>query len=152
MKVNNQMKKWANKILLIEDRPKSIAGGFALGSFVGLMPIPGFQLIVSIGIASMLKINRKAAGVAVFNTNLITGTFIFALNFWIGKSLLGISSEFDMPEKISFSFISQILNAGSDVFLSMLLGGLLTGIITAATSYYLINWLLEKRNYKYENN
>jgi uncharacterized protein (DUF2062 family) len=150
MKIKVSFKNWVNKLLLIEDHPRSIAGGFAIGSFIGFMPIPGFQLIVSIGIASILKINRKAACLAVFNTNILTGAFIFALNFWIGKTLLGISTDFIMPEKISIHFLWQVLGAGPEVFISMVFGGILTGIITASSCYYLIQWILSKNNKKNE--
>lgn len=72
-------------VFKIEDSPTVIAKGFALGSFIGMIPIPGFQIFVAYFTAKLMKVNKKAACVAVFNTNLFTGVFIFGFNYWLGK-------------------------------------------------------------------
>ncbi|MDO8897592.1 MAG: DUF2062 domain-containing protein [Bacteroidales bacterium] len=108
------------KIFTIHDEPKLVAKGFALGSFIGMLPIPGFQMMVSLSFATVLKLNKKAACIAVFNTNLATGAFIFSFNYWLGKQLLGVNPSFVIGDKVDFQFISIILKAGSDVFLALL--------------------------------
>lgn len=139
-------------IFKIEDSPEVIAKGFALGSFIGMMPIPGFQMFVSLAIASSIKVNKRAACVGVFNTNLFTGVFIFAFNYWLGKTILGITSTFVFPEKISIHFIATIFNAGTDVMLSLLVGGIFTGIVFALISYYIVKYLIcLKRKKQYLN-
>jgi uncharacterized protein len=135
-----------SKLVSINDKPDRIARGFALGSFVGMMPIPGFQLIVSLFMATILKINSKAACLGVFNTNVFTGAFVFMFNFWIGQKILGISPEFTFPEKIGISFLKTILAAGSDVFLCMLTGGIIIGTLSAIIGYYIIRRLLARLN------
>jgi uncharacterized protein len=119
----------------IKDEPKVIAKGFALGSFIGMLPIPGFQVMVSLAIASLLKVNKKAACLAVFNTNLATGAFVFSFNYWLGKQILGVNPSFIIGDRINIRFISLILKAGTDVFLSLVVGGVLTGIVSAAIVY-----------------
>lgn len=125
-------------IFTIQDEPKVVAKGFAMGSFIGMMPIPGFQMIVSLGIATLFKLNKKAACIAVFNTNLATGAFIFSFNYWLGKQFLGVSPSFIIGDKVDFQFISIIFKAGSDVFLSLLVGGIFTGLVTAIVVYFLL--------------
>lgn len=132
-------------VFLLKDNPECIARGFALGSFIGMMPIPGFQMILSLGIASLLKVNRRAACMAVFNTNIFTGVFFFSFNFWLGKKILGISTGFQMPDKISLDFISQILSAGFEVFISIAVGGFVTGIGISFLSYQLVKNIYKKR-------
>lgn len=132
-------------IFRLEDTPKRIAKGFALGSFIGMLPIPGLQLLVAAGLSTILKINRKAACVAVFNTNVATGAFVFAFNYWLGKELLGISPSFSMPDKIGIDFISTILEAGSEVFFAMVLGGVITGVIAAGAAYYIVKAIFTYR-------
>jgi uncharacterized protein (DUF2062 family) len=132
-------------IFTIEDDPKSVAKGFALGSFIGMLPIPGFQMMVSLGIATLCKLNKKAACIAVFNTNLATGAFVFSFNYWLGKTLLGVNPSFTVGDKIDFQFVSILFNAGSDVFLSMLAGGILTGLLTAAVVYQVLLKILVGR-------
>jgi uncharacterized protein len=48
-------------LFILKDEPKGIAKGFALGSFIGMLPIPGFQIFVSLGLATLLKLNKRAA-------------------------------------------------------------------------------------------
>ncbi|WP_459210368.1 DUF2062 domain-containing protein [Aquimarina rhabdastrellae] len=126
------------KLFTINDTPELVAKGFAMGSFIGMIPIPGFQVFVAYFLASVFKINKSAACIAVFNTNLLTGPFIFAFNYWLGKTILGISSSFVIPQKIELSFITTIISSGADVYLSLIVGGLITGIFTALISYPLI--------------
>lgn len=132
----------------LKDTPESVAQGFALGSFIGMMPIPGFQMMVALAFASVLKVNRKSACFAVFNTNVATGLFVFAFNFWLGKRILGLNTEFSMPEKLGFGFISTVLNSGFDVFISLTLGGCITGVVAAAISYWIVKRILIKRSMK----
>lgn len=134
-----------HKIFSLEGSPEKLAKGFALGSFIGMMPIPGIQVFVALGAASVLKVNKKAACLAVFNTNIVTGIFIFAFNYWLGKLLLGIESDFVFPDKIDYTFIGVIASAGKDVILSMLIGGIITGILSAVLAYYAILYYYNRK-------
>ncbi|BDD02902.1 DUF2062 domain-containing protein [Aureibacter tunicatorum] len=132
------MKKQIRKIFSIEAAPESIARGFAIGSFVGMLPIPGFQMLVAMAIAAILKINKKAACLAVFNTNVFTGSFVFAFNFWLGKKILGYKLDYELPETLNLEYIKSIFMAGNKVFFSMMVGGLITGVFASALAYWLI--------------
>jgi uncharacterized protein (DUF2062 family) len=131
-------------IFKINDQPQIIAKGFALGSFIGMLPIPGLQIFVAFGISRLIKVNSKAACVAVFNTNIFTGAFIFAFNFWLGKEILGINTSFQIPDKISLTFIQNIMSAGYEVFISLLFGGIITGILIAILTYHIMYYLIKK--------
>ncbi|MFB6340627.1 DUF2062 domain-containing protein [Saccharicrinis sp. FJH62] len=141
------MRKTLRKILSINGEPKTIARGFALGSFIGMLPIPGFQMLVSLAIAAVIKVNKKAACIGVFNTNVATGAFVFAFNYWLGKSILNLSPHFVMPEKIGFSFIFTVLESGKDVFLCMLTGGIITGLIALFSVYYITMYYFKVKQY-----
>lgn len=144
----NKLKRGFKNLISLSDHPERLARGFALGSFIGMMPIPGFQMIVSLSIATVINVNKKAAVAGVFNTNMATGLFIFAFNFWLGKTLLGIESSFVLPDKINLGFVQSIVNAGSEVYLSLIFGGTITGIISAVFSYWLVKTLLRKKQLK----
>lgn len=133
------------RIFQLEGEPRYIASGFALGSFIGMMPIPGFQVLVSLLIASITKVHKTAAVIGVFNTNLATGALFFAFNYWLGKQLLGINPDFILPSSIDIHFFSTLLSAGKEVFLSMLVGGLITGIVFSLLAYKLSLHFLSKR-------
>ena len=136
------------KLVQLHGEPKIIAKGFATGSFIGMMPIPGFQMLAAIFVSTITKISRKAAIIGVFNTNMATGIFIFAFNYWLGRNILGVNPDFVFPEKITFHFAQIIFIAGKDVFLSMIVGGVITGVFFAFISYYLIKNIITKKNKK----
>jgi uncharacterized protein len=148
MKPLHKTKNGFNQIGQITDEPESIARGFALGSFIGMMPIPGFQMMVALIFSSIFRLNRKSACFAVFNTNLATGLFVFAFNFWMGKKILGLNSEFTLPDKLSFGFINTVINSGFDVFISLTLGGCISGIVTATISYLIVKRILKRNTMK----
>jgi len=129
-------------IFIIKDDPIRIAKGFALGSFIGMMPIPGFQVLLSLAVATLLRLNKRAAVVAVFNTNLVTGVFIFSFYYYLGRKMLGINSSFVIGEKIDIQFTSTVIHAGYEVFLSLVMGGIITGALTAIVAYFGIKRLL----------
>ena len=132
------------ELFKLSEDPKYLAKGFALGSFVGMLPIPGFQALVSLTIASILKVHKTAAVTGVFNTNVATGAFMFGFNYWVGKTILGYSPNFEFPKKISFDFITIILDSGKEVFLSMLVGGVISGVFFAVGGYYLALYLVSR--------
>ncbi len=140
------------KLFSLKGEPKVVARGFALGSFVGMLPFPGFQMLISATLAAILRVNKAAAIAGVFNTNLITGVFVFAFNYWLGKTILGIDSAFQMPDRIGLSFAKTIIDAGSDVFMSLLLGGFLTGVVAMFLGYYIsLSLITRKKKIYYEN-
>lgn len=145
MKAKDFKLKGLKRLFILKGEPKVVAKGFALGSFVGMLPFPGFQMIISATLASFLRFNKAAAIAGVFNTNLATGVFVFAFNYWLGKKILGIESTFQMPDRIGISFAKTILAAGSDVFLSLLLGGFVTGILAMFLGYYISLSLLTRK-------
>ncbi len=146
MKLRIKLKAGFKKVLKLRDKPVSVARGFALGSFIGMMPIPGFQMMLALLVSSMIRVNRKAACIAVFNTNLATGLFVFAFNFWLGKKILFLEIDFIMPERLGFGFIKAVLDSGFDVFICMTVGGIVTGIIVSVLTYHLVLRILKKHN------
>ena len=43
------------KLTSLNGTPENVAKGFALGSFIGMMPVPGFQMMIAIAISSLVK-------------------------------------------------------------------------------------------------
>lgn len=130
----------------MKGEPRVVAKGFALGSFVGMLPFPGFQMLISATLATFLKYNKTAAIAGVFNTNLATGAFVFAFNYWLGRTILGFESTFSMPDRISLNFAKTVIDAGAEVFLSLLLGGCITGVGAMFLGYYISLSILKRRN------
>ena len=138
MKNSEQKKsKGLRSLFKLKGEPKTVAKGFALGSFVGMLPFPGFQMVISAALAAFFKFNKTAAVAGVFNPNIASGAFIFAFNYWLGRKILGIESTFVIPERITLGFAKTIVEAGTDVFFSLMLGGLITGILAMFLGYHI---------------
>ncbi|WMJ72977.1 DUF2062 domain-containing protein [Cytophagaceae bacterium ABcell3] len=136
--LKNMLIKAAKKLTGINDKPEKIAGGFALGTLIGMTPFVGFQMVLAFFLASVFKLNKVAAGIAVFNTNVFTGLFIFSFNYYIGTWLLGFQPTFVFPEQLDMQFAAQIFSTGYETILALFTGGLVTGIPTAFVGYKLL--------------
>lgn len=145
---------WARKkmsrIINIPGNHKKIAGGFALGWIIGFTPFVGLQVFISMAAAMLLRLNKPAAVLAVFNTNVFSGLFIYVINYRIGTAILGMEHTFSFPDQLDLNFLKQILSSSSEVLLCMTLGGMITGIPTSIMVYYLILYLFKKSQYKNE--
>lgn len=137
-----------SSLFKVNDTPKSIAKGFALGTLIGMFPVPGIQVVISVLLASLLKWNKIAASIAVFNTNLVTGPFIFALNYAVGRWLLDLHPDFTIPNEFGVETLKLFLTAGKDVLYSLWFGGLVLGLPFSFLSYYVILWFFKKRRRK----
>lgn len=141
-------KNFRREIFSFEGSPSYIAKGFALGSFIGMLPIPGFHIISTLFFATFLKLNKKSAFLGVIKTNVFTIGFIFAFNFYLGKQITGIETNFIFPKSISFNFLKTLFQSGADVFFVLLVGGIISGIFSALINYFLlIHWIKNYRNY-----
>lgn len=142
------MKKTINKVFKLKGSSDFIAKGFALGSFIGMLPFPGLQWGIAMVCAAFFKVHKGAAVIGVFNTNFSTGLFIFAFNYWLGKKILGLKIDFTLPDVLDMSYAKTIWNAGLDVFLSLLVGGVIMGIVAAGVGYKILKYVIDKRRSK----
>lgn len=131
------IKKIVNRFLKIDGDPRKIALGFALGSFLGLTPLVGFQAVIAVFTASLLRWNRLAAGIGVFNTNILTGPFLYGISYLIGSTILGITTKFSYPGQFNLNFIYDLFTKSSEILLALSVGGLILGIPIAFFAYFL---------------
>ena len=119
----------------LDGNPRHIAGGYSLGLFIGLMPLVGIKAFIAVAIASALKWNKLAAGFGVFNINLLTAPFFFGLTFLVGKQITGCNKDFIIPEKLNIDFFSGLLASGSDIMMTLAVGGIVFGIPLSIFAY-----------------
>ncbi len=81
-------KELLNAILSLEDSPHHIALGFAIGTFIGMTPTVGVQMIIVMCIAVLTKrffyFNRVAGIIAVYISNPLTVVPIYYFLYWVG--------------------------------------------------------------------
>ena len=128
----------------IDGDPEKIARGYSLGIFIGLMPLVGVKAIIAVAIASVLKWNKLAAGIGVFNINPITAPFFFGLNYLVGKQITGCNLAFEFSTEFSFRFFNELLRNGTEILFTLTIGGVVMGIPFAFFAYHITYFVLNK--------
>lgn len=124
---------------------RSLAGGLALGLFVGSMPLIGHIPLALIG-ALWLRVNIPVAFGAVMLTNPLTMPAYLYFAFRLGlhiRSWLGFAPESSvaMPLMDLIHNWQLLFTDGGqriwDAYLTIWLGSLLIGVLAAVAGYYL---------------
>lgn len=146
------LRRWLRNMVRLHGSPKQIALGFALGTFIGWMPI-GLQMIVAIVVATMVGANRIAAALATWFTNPFTSVFLGVLAWRLGRWVLrglGIVApatdeasvvhklgEFwDLPWRAKLHWVAKGYG-------ELWVGALILGLITGVASYFIVLKVVE---------
>ncbi len=130
---------------------KSVAGGLALGLFIGFMPIFG-QMFISAALAILFRVNLPIAFVAVWISNPLTVAPIFYFAYKIGAWVLQVPVSQD-AFTISWEWLSTEFLA---IWQPFLLGCVICGLIAAMLGVLIVrigwrlavirSWLRRRRN------
>lgn len=134
------------KILRISGEPSKIALSFAVGSFIGVMPTFGIASFLSIGVASVFKLNILACVFGSWVSNPWTAPFFYTSSYKLGEFLF---------KKFPFLLVHlHFIHNGTKIFKIMIfgqkliLGAIIVSSIIAIVSYYVI--LKTIQLYRYE--
>ena len=124
------------RLLKIRGEPNQIALGFALGLFVGMSPTMGFQIVVAVSLAALLKWNKISTAIGVWITNPLTAPFIYGMNYLVGAKLYGINKSFKLPEDLSLYAVAAMLKKTPEILYALIIGGIVLGLPLAVAGYY----------------
>ncbi|WP_240966414.1 DUF2062 domain-containing protein [Nodosilinea sp. P-1105] len=122
------------RFLRLQGSPEHLARGLASGVFSGCFPLFGFQIIIGVGVATVVRGNRITAAAATWISNPFTYVPLFAFNYQIGHWLLGSGP---MPSFQDLDTLRSWMDMGTEVSSRLLLGSTTVGLITGVGSYYL---------------
>ncbi len=125
------------KLLNQKGDPKHLAKSFAIGNFLGMMPLPGLQMLVAFALSPILKLNKTACVTGTLNTNPITAPFIFFFNYKLGVWLLDVHPVIQHHDQLDLALLIELSVAGGYILECLLAGGIVAGIINAIGAYYL---------------
>lgn len=128
-----QVKLNLHRFVRLRGSPEEIAKGVAMGIFIGMTPTFGFQMVIALFFAWVLKENKIAAALGVWVTNPVTAPVIYALEYESGRLLLGLE-RVGMPQEFTFSALTTL---GWDVLLPLSLGSLVYGVLCGLIAYAL---------------
>lgn len=135
------------RFLRCDGAPKEIAGGLAVGLFMGMLPLPGGQMAASVGVAEVLRrlfgkrLSRVGAAAGAWFTNPLTAAPLYGLCWVTGRPLarLVLPSSMLAGEGVRLS-IQDLGSAGPfllEILLGLTFGGILWGIPIAFVGYKL---------------
>ncbi len=130
------------RLVDIKDSPHAIAGGAAIGIFMGFPPLFGIKTLACLGLAWILRLNPVAAVIAVCLTDILTPVLpvLLTLQYEIGAWILG--HWHDVPPSIDAHHLalSDMLKWTTfvGVAIPMLVGSLVLAIPAAAITYPLV--------------
>lgn len=130
---------WYLRLSRLQGHPHQIARGVAAGTFSGFFPWFGFQIIIAIIIAVLIRGNKIAAAAATWISNPLTDIPIFIGNYQVGAWLLSLGQSPQTPTEMmgEFESVSQLMDLGLNVILTTLLGSFWMGLIAAICTYFL---------------
>ncbi|MBU1206426.1 MAG: DUF2062 domain-containing protein [Proteobacteria bacterium] len=122
------------RLLRLKGKPQEVAGGVAIGVFVGMTPTVPLHTVLAVLIALILKKSKLAAALGVWVANPFFLPFIYLLDYKVGRVLTGVN-----PPSLAVSNFSVpgLVQLGWDISYPLLLGGTVTGLLCAILSYFI---------------
>ncbi len=123
---------------------EAVAGGWALGMFVGCSIPFGFQLIVSIPLAMMLRLSKIGASVGTLITNPVTIFIIYPVQTWVMNWLLFDGSlSFERLMEMEWTWES-VRRLGADAMMSFFIGGIVLALILSPITYFIVKRIVNR--------
>jgi uncharacterized protein (DUF2062 family) len=122
------------RFVRLQGTPEQLARGMASGVFAGSFPLFGFQILIGVAVATLLRGNRIMAAASTWISNPFTYLPIFAFNYQVGVWMLGTSSTKGFTDLDSLKGWADM---GTEVSARLMLGSAVVGIVASLLSYYL---------------
>ncbi len=144
------------RLLGIHDTPHRVALGVALGFLVAWTPTLGFQIVLYVTLAGMVRANKLSGIPILFISNPFTAVPFYYFTWWVGYHLWHGQGPASDAVKVAAAdpvegpwweiefwqrVFQQLLAVGGETWL----GGLALGLATAIPSYVIMRWLLRVR-------
>ena len=140
------------RLVELHDTPHSIAGGVAIGMFIGFPPLFGIKTLLCLGLAYLLRCNPIAAVIAVSLHDVVTPFWpvLLKIEYDIGAAILGALHH--LPPKVEMHHFRfhELLKWTTffNVGLPLLIGSMFLSAPAAVVSYVGMLKLLQYRERK----
>ena len=125
--------------------PDRVAAGWALGMFIGCAIPFGFQLVVSVPLALMMKVSKIGATLGTLITNPVTIWIIYPIQTWaINRLVFGGSLSLDKLMNMEWDW-EAVRTLGYHASLSFFIGGLVLAIILSPITYFVVLRFVSRR-------
>ena len=127
------------RILRLKGQPEEVAGGIAIGVFIGLTPTVPLHTILSVLIAFLLGKSKLAAALGGLIANPFMLPLIYILDYKVGRMLTGIEG---VPLVLSDFSLSYLMDLGWDITYPLFVGGIALGFLSIFPSYFITKRLV----------
>jgi len=131
------LKTYFKKIIVIKKSPHSIALGFAVGTFIAILPTLGFAPLIGLLI---LLIFTKLNKFSLFGSFIIWNPLVLLPFYYIGYNIGNLF--FGKLSTINFEF--SLLNAIHFLSLRFLIGMTILASLIAILSYFIVKYIVIK--------
>ena len=140
-----KLKKFIRHFFSINDTPHHIAGGAALGFFLGI--IPGEGVLATIVLTSLFRLNRVAGLAGVVATNMWTTALVLPLaaatgGFIFGKSPEALAAQFEQNYALGWHYLiakALLLNVALPLMIGyIVIAGVLSGFFYGTLFFLLV--------------
>jgi len=133
-KIIKKLKEHFKEVLGIKTSPHSIALGFAIGTFIAILPTLGFTYLIA---TIVMLVYAKESKIALFGALLIWNPFvlfpIYTLSYRLGDFILS-----GFPEVYPLQVIGQFRYTT----LRFLIGNFIIAMLFSVTSYFILRKLI----------
>ena len=127
------------RILHLKGQPEEVAGGIAIGVFIGLTPTVPLHTILSVLIAFLMGKSKLAAALGGWIANPFMLPLIYILDYKVGRMITGIEG---VPLVLSDHSVSHLLGLGWDITYPLFVGGIALGLLSLFPSYFITKRLV----------
>jgi len=129
------------KFRRLQDDPRKIAGGMALGVFIAITPTIPFHMVGALALAALLRVSPVTAFLGIQICNPLTIPAIYLAAYKVGQFLLYRGKPLVFPETFSFEAWIAVLWQGG---VALQVGGIILAIPAAIAAYFLTLWLVQR--------
>ena len=125
----------------LQEDPWKIAGGMALGVFVGITPTIPFHTVAVLSLAAVLRVSPVTAFIGIQIGNPLTIPAIYLAAYKVGRLLLHGGAPLVFPEAFSFKAWINVLWQGG---VALQVGGVILALPPAIATYFLTLWIVQR--------
>ena len=129
------------KFLRLQEDPRKLAWGMALGVFIGITPTIPFHMVGALTLAALFRISPVTAFIGIQIGNPLTVVPIYIAAYKVGQFLLHRGKPLMFPETFSFKAWISVLWQGG---VALQVGGVILAIPPAIVAYFLTLWIVQR--------
>ena len=130
--------------------PEDVAAGWALGMFIGCAIPFGFQLVISIPLAMMMRVSKIGATVGTLITNPVTIFIIYPAQTWaVNRLIFQGSLSFSRLMDMEWTW-ETVRRLGVDAMLSFFIGGIALALVLSPITYFAVKRIIIRYRSKWQ--